>query len=137
MEDVENQNVALARKATAHLATPVSERSLADYRTFFESLTEDVVFEYSSPDGAGEIKGKDAFVDYVNDSLSRLAGPDDKEDVELESPLEFIDDGDRVIVMWQESVKIRSSGAIHASKEVVIVLYFLDGLIARLRKFSQ
>lgn len=137
MDNVVMDNVALAKRSCSHLGKSVSQRQLSDYQPFFGSLADDVVLESASPDGSDVTHGKQAVVDHITDWFSTLAQPELEEDVQLERPLEYFADGDRVVTLWRECTRNKMTGVIGNSKEVAVVMDFRGGLIVRIRRFSQ
>lgn len=130
-------NVAVAEKHLAYLYKSVSQRQLSDYQEFFDSLADDVVLAYAAPGGAGAIEGKQAVVDHIANLFSSLAS-EAEDDTELASDLEFFSNGgDRVVVLWAEHTRNKTTGDTANLKEVSVVLSFRDGLVARIMRFSQ
>lgn len=128
--------VAAVKAATSHLHKPVSERRIEDYQPFFDSLHEDVTLEYATPEGKGCIRGKRAVVDHVSGLFATLANEQTHDDVQLESPLEFLSNGERVVVLWKECKRNKRTGMTEDSKEVAVVYQFRDGLTVRLLRFN-
>lgn len=137
MDDAAIDNVTLAKHSCQHLYTPISQRQLSHYEPFFDSLADDVVLESASPEGNDVTYGKHAVVDQVRTSYLKLVQPEQETDVELERPLEYLTNGDRVVALWRECSRDKNSGAVTFSREVAVVMDFRDGLICRLRRFSQ
>lgn len=129
-------NVTVAKTACSHLDKKMSERVLSDYQPFFDSLADDVVLTHTSPDGSGEVRGKQAVIESITDTFSTSSSPEVIEDIQLERPLEFIGD-DRVVVLWAECTRNKNTGLTSNGKEVAVVMDFRDGLITRMLKFSQ
>ncbi|PXY28646.1 nuclear transport factor 2 family protein [Prauserella flavalba] len=137
MSDVLVDRVQLARKALSHLDTKITERSLEDYRPFFDLLAEGVVFEYASPGASGSTCSKQELVDYVTDLFESLSDPMLAEEIRLTRSLEYFAQGDRVVVLWSERSVDKKSGDSGPDKEAVAIFDFMGNEIVRLRKFSQ
>lgn len=111
-------NIALAR-------TVMTAESL---QPMFDHLAEDVVLTVTIPPGtplSGEFRGKPAVVDYFG-RLGEIG-----EFSPFERPLEYFGNGDRVVVLGEERIKVHKTGA-DTSSAFAFVLDFRDGLITRL-----
>lgn len=132
-----SDNIEQAKRSCSHLNKPMSERELSDYAPFFNSLADTVVLESASPDGFSVTQGKEAVVRSITAMYSELSRPENEEDIQLERPIEFIGANNIVITLWKECTKNIRTGEVSNSKEVVVVMEFEHGLIARIRRFSQ
>lgn len=130
-----SDSIAAAKRATTHLYKPVSQRRLEDYRPFFDSLHADVVLQYATPEGRSEMRGRQTVVDYITQLFASL-GADSDDDTELETPLEFFSNGDRVVGLWKECKRNKKTGVTSDSKEVAVIHEFRNGLIVRLLRFN-
>lgn len=95
-------------------------------------LAEDVVFKATVPPGtpiSGEFRGKQAVADYF-ERLSDIAV------FRQERPQEFLTDGDRVVVIGDDTFEIKRTGAT-ARSEYAMLLEFRDGLIVRWTIFQD
>ncbi|MEN3284531.1 MAG: hypothetical protein V7607_5671 [Solirubrobacteraceae bacterium] len=137
MTDVAMDYVAVTQRTHAHLFKPVSDRVLSDYQPWFDSLADDVLLEYASPEGRGEFRGKEAVIDYISGLFSSLSGDEVIEDVQLERDPEYVTKGERVVMLWRENTRNKQTGATTPGKEVVLVMDYGDGKLQRIRRFSQ
>lgn len=123
-------NVALARKALSHLDARFHERGEGPLQPLFDSLAEDVVFEVpcapDTPRYGEPARGKQAVIDLF------LSDPEFFEDVEIERPLEFIGNGDRVVVLFALRYRIKKTGVTFRNKEAALVIDFRYGKIVRM-----
>lgn len=130
-ETVMIDNVALAKRAWSQAETPIIERSIDDSQPMFDLLAEDVVWKVACPEDTpifgGEFRGKQAVIDYFT-TVNR----EFQEDAWLERPLEFVGDGDRVLVLGTETYVLSSPKVTISNKEFAIVMDFRDGLIVRM-----
>ena len=116
-------NVTLAKSIFSTEHDPGSGRA-GDFQLLLDHLDDDVVFKATIPDGtpiSGEFRGKQAVADYFQ-HLGEVAV------FRQERPQEYFADGDRVVVLGDDSFEIRKSGAT-ARSEYAIVVDFRDGLI--------
>lgn len=128
----------VAKTACSHLELKMSERQLRDYQPFFDSLADDVELTEATTADSSEIHGKQTLVDAITGTFTGLSEQAQSEDIELERPLEFLSNGDdRVVVLWTECTRNNTTGTITSSTDVVVVMDLHDGLITRMRKFTQ
>jgi ketosteroid isomerase-like protein len=98
-----------------------------DWQPLVDHLADDVVFRVTIPEGtpiSSELRGKPAMVDH----LSKLG---DLLEFRQEKPLEYYGNGDRVIVLGQETVEVKKSGVTVPHSEYATVLDFRGDLITR------
>jgi ketosteroid isomerase-like protein len=98
-----------------------------NWQPLIDRLADDVVFKATIPDGtpiSGELRGKQAMVDH----LVRLG---DLLEFRQLRPPQYFGNGDRVVVLGEESVEIKESGVTVPQSEYATVLDFHDGLITR------
>jgi ketosteroid isomerase-like protein len=98
-----------------------------DWRPLIDHLADDILFQVTIPDGtpiSGEIRGKPAVVEHFMNLADVL-------EFRQEQPLQFFGNGTRVVVLGQESVEIKKSGATVPESKYATVLDFRDGLITR------
>ena len=100
---------------------PIVRGESQDLRRFFDALADDVVFR--TP--VGELRGKDEVVAYFT------TAPDTMEFRPFDSPLEYYGDGNRVVVVGDETFEVRGNGATHRS-EWAWVYDVHDGIITRI-----
>jgi ketosteroid isomerase-like protein/uncharacterized cupin superfamily protein len=113
----ETDNVALMRRIWGPLERGESD----DFGPFFDALADDVVFELP----VGELRGKAALIDYFAHSSALLeANP-------FVRPLEYIANGDRVVILGDETFRAKENGASHRA-EWAWVHDIRDGRIARI-----
>ena len=111
------ENIAFARSAL----------ETEDWPRLIDRLADDVVFKVTIPDGtpvSGEFRGKQAVVDHLL-NLGNLL------EFRQEKPLEFFGNGERVVVLGQETVEIKKNGATVPHSEYTTVLDFREGLVTR------
>jgi len=100
---------------------PLERGESDDYQPFFDALADEVVLKTS----VGEVRGKKELIDYfVNASTTTEFHP-------FEKPLEYYGDGDRVVILGDETFKVRESGVTHRA-EWAWVVDLHDGLITRI-----
>jgi ketosteroid isomerase-like protein len=98
-----------------------------DWQPLVDHLAEHVVFRVTIPDGtpiSGELRGKQAMVDHLMNLGDLL-------EFRQEKPLEYYGNGDRVVVLGQESVEVKKSGVTVPHSEYATVLDFRGDLITR------
>ena len=103
-----------------------------DVPAILERLTDDVVWDVTGPPRtsyAGLRRGRDAALDFF-----RVLGQ--TVDVQRFEPREFIVQGDTVVVLGQETLRVKSTGAI-AENRWVMVFTCRDGHIAQFREFDD
>lgn len=131
-------NIELARRAWGHADKISTDRQIGDYNPLLEAVSEDVVFKYAIQDGtpiSGEFRGKRALSDFFTSTVTEVA-----EDGHVNGPVQFIGDGDRVVMLGTESYKIKKDGDIVASvsgREFAIVMDFQHGLITRILEIKD
>lgn len=100
---------------------------LMDVKPLLDYMAEDVVWKVTIPDGtplSGEFRGKQAVAGYFA-KLPEIA------EFHQEKPLEFIDHGDQVIVLGEDSILVKKTGETFRS-EYATVTDFHQGLITRM-----
>ncbi|WP_257458849.1 nuclear transport factor 2 family protein [Archangium lipolyticum] len=98
-----------------------------DAKPLLDHMAEDVVWKVTIPDGtplSGEFRGKQAVIDYYS-RLPEIA------EFHQERPQEFIDHGDQVIVLGDDSFLVKKTGKTFRS-EYAVVTDFHQGLITRM-----
>lgn len=131
MQNRAQDNVALAKKAYGALEDRGAEqRQDSDFQPFLDALADDVVFRYAAPEGtplSRELHGKPEVIEFLT-----VTAPELVEDVHLTRPLEFVGDGDRVVVLGAESYTLKKTGAQARNKSFAVVMDFRDGRVVRL-----
>jgi ketosteroid isomerase-like protein len=113
--------MAQARDVLQAIYGPLERGESHDFQPFFDALAEDVVFKVS----VGEVRGRQAVVDYfINASAMMEFHP-------FERTLEYYGDGDRVVILGDETFKVRETGVTHQA-EWAWVCDVHDGLITRI-----
>ena len=79
---------------------PMERGESADFQPFFDHLNDDVVFTTS----VGELRGKQAVIHYFTHAGELL------EFRPYERPQEYFGDGDRVVIVGEETFRVRASG---------------------------
>jgi ketosteroid isomerase-like protein/quercetin dioxygenase-like cupin family protein len=110
-------NVALMQ----HIWGPIERGESDDLTPFFDALADDVVFELP----LGELHGKQAVIDYFAHASDAL------EPHPFEIPIEYFDDGDRVVMLSDETFKVKATGATHRARWAWVT-HVEDGLITRI-----
>ncbi len=98
-----------------------------DWQPLVDRLADDVVFQVTIPEGtpiSGELRGKQAMVDHLMNLGDLL-------EFRQETPLEYYGNGERVVVLGQETVEVKKSGVTVPRSEYATVLDFREGLITR------
>lgn len=98
-----------------------------DWQPLLDHLAEDVVFKATIPEGtpiSGEFRGKPAVTEHF-ERLPQLL------EFEQERPMDFLGEGDRVVVLGRETMVIKENGVTIAGSEYADVLDFRDDLITR------
>jgi ketosteroid isomerase-like protein len=110
-------NIALLRR----IWDPIAQRESGDIGPFFDALADDIVFKLP----VGELHGKQAVIDYFTHAQEAIeANPFDK-------PLEYFCTGDRVVILGDETFKVRETGIRHQA-EWAWVHDVHDGVITRI-----
>lgn len=94
-------------------------------KPLIDHLAEDVVFRVTIPDGtpaSGEFRGKAAVLEYFTQTLPGLA------DFTQQAPLEFIPDGDRVIVLGDDAYTLKKTGETFRSPYAMVMGFEGDRL---------
>lgn len=128
MDNTAIDNVSLAKKAWSFAEITTSKRTRSDFQPFFDLLDENVVWRFDCPDDTPvlgpDLAGKQAVIEFLT-----VGDPEYLQDAWLERPLEFIGDGDRVIVLGLESYIPKVSGVVIRNKHFAMIHDFRDGLI--------
>ncbi|PWV74747.1 Ketosteroid isomerase-related protein [Prauserella marina] len=131
----ETDNLALARRALSHLDTKFSRRESNILQPLFDSFSEDAVFwvpcEPNTPRYGEPARGKQQIIDLF------MSDPDFFEGVDIERPVEFIGDGDRIVATFALRYTIRRTGASYRGKEVALIMDFKDGQIVRMTEIQD
>jgi ketosteroid isomerase-like protein len=91
-----------------------------DMKPLIEQLSEDVVFRVTIPEGtpvSGEFRGKEAVTKYFAETLPAVAV------FKQQVPMEFVADGDRVIVLGDDAYSLKKTGETFRSPYAMIVNY--------------
>lgn len=99
---------------------PLERGESHDFGPFFDTLADEVVFRTS----VGELRGKQALVDYLTAPATIEFNP-------FEKPFEYYGDGDRVVILGDETFKVKDTGLTHRA-EWAWVVDVHDGLITRI-----
>jgi ketosteroid isomerase-like protein len=112
----------------ANIAFARSVLETEDWPRLIDRLADDAVFKVTIPDGtpvSGEFRGKQAVVDHLL-NLGNLL------EFRQEKALEYYGNGDRVVVLGQESVEIKKSGVTVPHSEYATVFDFRGDLVNRI-----
>jgi ketosteroid isomerase-like protein len=96
-----------------------------NWQPLLDHLAENVVFKVTIPEGtpiSGEFRGKPAVIEH----FERLPG---LLEFEQERPMDFLGEGDRVVVLGRETMVIKRNGRTITGSEYADVLDFRDGQI--------
>ena len=100
---------------------------LEDWQLLIDHLADDVVFKVTIGEGtpiSPELRGKQAVAGHLMNLGDLL-------EFRQEVPLEYFADGDRVVVLGQETYKIKQTGKAVSGSEYADVVDFRNGLISR------
>lgn len=125
-------NLALARRAWSDSESSSSER---DRSPLFDLLAEEVVLEFTIPEGtpiSGKFQGRQNVIDFYTTTSPSLV-----DDGHAEGPLQFGAEGDRVLILGTESYTVAKSGTRCRNKEFAIALDFRDGQITRILQIKD
>jgi ketosteroid isomerase-like protein len=110
-----------AMELMRELYAPLDRGETPDDQAFFDALADDVVLKLS----VGEARGKQAVVDYfTNVDATMEVRP-------FDAPLEYYGAGDRVVILGDETITVKRTGATHQA-EWAWVVDVHDGLISRI-----
>jgi ketosteroid isomerase-like protein len=105
---------------------PMERGESSDFQPFFDHLDDDVVFTTS----VGELRGKQAVIHYFRHSGELL------EFRPYERPQEYFANGDRVVMLGEETLRVRATGA--TTRVPWAWAYDLrDGLITRIEAIED
>lgn len=105
---------------------PVERGESSDFQPFFDHLDDDVVFTTS----VGELRGKQAVIHYFTHAGELL------EFRPYERPQEYFGNGDRVVIVGEETFRVRATGAT-ARVPWAWVHDLRDGLIIRIEAIED
>jgi ketosteroid isomerase-like protein len=97
-----------------------------NWQPLLDRLADDVVFRVTIPEGtpiSGEFRGKAAVTEHFRTLPDLL-------DFTQEAPMDFIGDGDRVVVLGRESFEIKKNGTLVSGSDYADVIDFREGLVA-------
>jgi ethanolamine utilization protein EutQ len=115
-------NVAALRR----IWEPMERGESTDYQPFFDLLHDEVVFTTS----VGELRGKRAVIHYFTHGGELL------EFQPFERPSEYFGNGDRVVIVGEETFRVKASG-VTARVPWAWVHDFRDGLITRIESIED
>jgi ethanolamine utilization protein EutQ len=105
---------------------PMERGESSDFQPFFDHLDDDVVFTTS----VGELRGKQAVIHYFTHAGELL------EFRPYERPQEYFGNGDRVVILGEETLRVRATGA--TTRVPWAWAYDLrDGLITRIEAIED
>jgi ketosteroid isomerase-like protein len=105
---------------------PLERGESDDFQPFYDLLADDV--EHTLP--AGVLRGKHAVVDYFETGLWTV------ETRPFERPLEYYGGGDRVVILGDESFRVKETGVTHRA-DWAWVVDMRDGLITRIAEIQH
>ncbi|HZH02129.1 MAG TPA: nuclear transport factor 2 family protein [Myxococcaceae bacterium] len=89
-----------------------------DFKSLVDALAEDVIFRVTVPDGtpsSGVFRGKESVSTYFTKTLPQLAV------FEQQQPIELVPDGDRVIILGDDSYTLHKTGETFRSPYAMVV----------------
>jgi ketosteroid isomerase-like protein len=101
---------------------PLERGESNDLQPFYDALADDVVLTLP----VGVARGKDAVIAYFANAAATM------EFHPFEKPLEYYGDDDRVVIVGDESFKIKATGVTHRADWAWVVHLRRDGLISRI-----
>lgn len=101
---------------------PLERGESNDLQPFYEALADDVVFTLP----VGEARGKDAVIAYFAEAAA------DMEFIPFEKPLEYYGDGNRVVIVGDETFKIKTTGVTNRAAWAWVIHLRHDGRISRI-----
>jgi ethanolamine utilization protein EutQ len=105
---------------------PLERGESESFQPFFDALADDVVFK--TP--VGELRGKQAVVDYF------VGAGETMEFRPFDAPLEYFRDGDRVVIVGDETFRVKRTGATHHA-DWAWIYDVRDGLITRIKAIED
>jgi ketosteroid isomerase-like protein len=105
---------------------PIERGQREDLGAFYDALDDEVTFKFSF----GELNGKRAVVAYFESNGETL------EFAPFEKPLEYFGDGDRAVLVGDETVTVRATGAAHTA-EWAWVVQVRDGRITHISEIQD
>jgi ethanolamine utilization protein EutQ len=121
-EEPRMDNVAVLRRIWG----PIERGESTDYQPFFDHLDDEVVLTTS----VGELRGKQAVIHYFTHAGELL------EFRPFERPQEYFGNGDRVVIVGEETFRVRASG-VTARGPWAWVHTLRDGLITRIEAIQD
>ena len=101
---------------------PLERGERRDFQAFFDALDDEVTLRFS----VGELNGKKAVIAYFNNAGEAL------EFTPFETPLAYFGDGDRAVVVGDETFTVKETGVVHKA-EWAWVYKVRDGKITEIR----
>jgi ketosteroid isomerase-like protein len=96
-----------------------------DSQAFDAALAGDVTFKLS----LGELEGKAAVLAYLDGGELLEFSP-------FETPLLYFGDGDRAVIVGDETIRVKETGAVHSAEYAWVVLV-RDGKITHIREIQD
>jgi ketosteroid isomerase-like protein len=107
------------------LFDPLERGESDDFQPFYDALADDVELELS----LGKLRGKEAVVDYLDGGETIEFRP-------FEKPLEYYGRGDRVVIVGDETFRVKETGVTHRA-DWAWVVDVRDGLIRRILEIQD
>lgn len=129
--ELEEKNLALAKRAWSYYEKSAAERTHSDYQPFYDLLADDVVFRVACAPGTPvwgqEFRGKEAVMGMnANSDPVTIEGY-----MEVTKPLQWFVDGNRVLKLGGERYRVRNRAGeiVTILMDFVHVADFRDGKI--------
>jgi ketosteroid isomerase-like protein len=104
---------------------PLERGEREDSQALYDALADEVTFKLSF----GELKGKRAVIAYLDGGEVLEFSP-------FETPLMYFGDGDRAVVVGDETFRVKETGAVHKAEYAWLVLV-QDGKITHISEIQD
>jgi ketosteroid isomerase-like protein len=104
---------------------PLERGERGDLRAFYDALDDEVMFKLS----VGNLKGKRAVIAYLDGGELLEFSP-------FEAPLMYFGGGDRAVIVGDETIRVKQTGAVHRAAYAWVILA-QDGTITQIREIQD
>lgn len=123
--------ISLLKRAYSPFSKDPQDRSPEDFGTLLDLLAEDAIFQVACPPetpiyGNG-FHGRESVITYLTQQAPEIV-----EGLVLDRPVEYVSNGNRVVVLGSESFRLKQMGIDIRNKEFATVIDFDSGLIKRI-----